>query len=91
MDARRLRRRVIHGARRTVLHVEEYLAATIALSSTLWTVQLVTANFSGLARIRPLPPEVSEFCALASLIWLHARWRRVVTAAKTTVGNLMLT
>jgi hypothetical protein len=60
------------------IHTEERIASLVAAASMVWTVQLVTQNFSGLANIPPLPQEPIGTCAIATLIWIHAKWRWAV-------------
>jgi hypothetical protein len=61
-----------------LLKVEEAVAAMIAVASMLWTVQLVTVHFASIARVAPLPPEPVGICAIAVLVWLHAKWRAIM-------------
>ena len=61
-----------------VIGTEEYIAVLIAVASMIWTVELVTNNFAGIARIGLLPPGPAEICAIAMLVWIHAKWRLVM-------------
>jgi len=60
------------------VQTEERIASLIAAASMVWTINLVTDNFAGLASIPALPQELTGTCAIATLIWIHAKWRRAV-------------
>jgi hypothetical protein len=60
------------------IRTEERLASLTAAACMLWTVNLVTDHFAGVASIPALPQELTGTCAIATLIWIHAKWRRAV-------------
>jgi hypothetical protein len=60
------------------IRTEERIASLIAAASMVWAVNLVTNNFAGVANIPALPQELTGTCAIATLIWIHAKWRRAV-------------
>ena len=60
------------------IQTEERIASLIAAASLVWAVDLVTSNFAGLASVPVLPQELTGTCAIATLIWIHAKWRRAV-------------
>jgi hypothetical protein len=60
------------------IRTEKRIASLIAAASMVWAVNLVTDNFAGVANIPALPQELTGTCAIATLIWIHAKWRRAV-------------
>jgi len=60
------------------IRTEERIASLIAAASMVWTVDLVTDKFAGLAGMPAIPQELTGTCAIATLIWIHAKWRRAV-------------
>jgi len=63
----------------TAIGTEVWVAALIAAASMIWTAQAVTDNFAGLARIGLLPTGPAEICAIGTLVWIHAKWRRLMS------------
>jgi hypothetical protein len=60
------------------IQTEERIASLVAAASMVWTVSLVTDRFASVASIPVLPEGLTGTCAIATLIWIHAKWRRAV-------------
>ena len=59
--------------------IEERLGSWVVIASALWALHLVLSSFSkgnGLF----LPETQAKIAAIGILLWLHAKWRRSVTA-----------
>ncbi len=64
---------------------EERFAVLLTTLSMIWTVEVVTAHFVGIAQISLLPPGPAEVCAIGALVWLHAKWRQAMDKRLATV------
>ncbi len=56
---------------------EENLGSLGASAGVVWGVQVATSHLSNLEALLETPGPL-EACAVAALIWLHAKWRRSV-------------
>ncbi len=59
---------------------EEFFGSLIAAAGTVWAVYVATTDYAGLWRLQIMPPGPIEVCVLGVLAWLHAKWRRSVSA-----------
>ena len=54
---------------------EEAIAGLIGIAGGVWAVYVVIVEQASPWHFHINPPGPAEFCALAVLIWLHAKWR----------------
>jgi len=59
------------------LRIEEWIALLGFVSAVAWSVFIVSGSYPNLDRLWQTPGPI-EACAVAALIWLHAKWRRSV-------------
>ena len=58
---------------------EECIASLIAGAGVIWTVDVASSTMAPPAAM-VFPAGPLETCAIAFLIWLHAKWRRSLKA-----------
>ena len=59
---------------------EELFGSLVAAAGTVWAVYVATVDYACLWRLQIMPPGPAEVCVLGVLAWLHAKWRRSVSA-----------
>jgi hypothetical protein len=60
------------------IETEERVSTLIVVAGMIAAAHAVFSNLSGLLRFHLFPPGPLEICALGVLVWLHAKWRRLV-------------
>jgi len=61
----------------TWLRIEQNLGSLGASAGVVWGVQVATSHLPDIGAIMQSPGPL-EVCAVSTLIWLHAKWRRSV-------------
>jgi len=60
------------------IETQERMSTLIVVAGMIAAAHAASGNFSGVLRLDLLPPGPLEICALGVLLWLHAKWRRLV-------------
>ena len=64
--------------RRLPIEIQERMSTLIVVAGMIAAAHAAISDFSGVLRLHLFPPGPLEICALGVLIWLHAKWRRLV-------------
>ena len=64
--------------RRLPIEIQERMSTLIVVAGMIAAAHAAIGDFSGVLRLHLLPPGPMEICAIGVLIWLHAKWRRLV-------------
>ncbi|MFB3813398.1 MAG: hypothetical protein ACE14L_04740 [Terriglobales bacterium] len=60
------------------IRLQEQIGCIVAAAGVVWTVWVMTTNFSS-TRLLSFPPlGPLELCGVGVIIWLTAKWRRSV-------------
>jgi hypothetical protein len=60
------------------IRAQERIASLVAAGGVLWTVSVVTKDFTVTKLMQPLSFGPLEMCAAGIILWLIAKWRRAV-------------
>ncbi len=60
------------------IEIQERMSTLIVLAGMIAAAHAAIGNFSGVLRLDLLPTGPLEVCALGVLLWLQAKWRRLV-------------
>lgn len=60
------------------IEIQERMSTLIVVAGIIAAAHAAISDFSGVLRLDLFPPGPLEICALGALIWLHAKWRRLV-------------
>jgi len=63
---------------RLAIETEERISTLIVVAGMIAAAHAAIAGFSGVWHWRLFPPGPLQICAIGVLIWLHAKWRRLV-------------
>jgi hypothetical protein len=64
--------------RRLAIDTQERLSMLIVVAGMIAAAHAAISNFSGNWDWHLFPPGALGICAIGALIWLHAKWRRLV-------------
>jgi hypothetical protein len=64
--------------RRLPIETQERMSTLIVVAGMIAAAHAAISDFSGIWQWHLFPPGPLEICALGVLIWLHAKWRRLV-------------
>ena len=68
---------VVHEQGTDWARVEEWIACMGAFGALAWSARIVSRTYPLLDALWETPGPL-EACAIAALVWLHAKWRRSV-------------
>ena len=60
------------------IETQERMSTLIVVAGMIAAAHAAISDSSGVLRLRLFPPGPMEICAIGVLIWLHAKWRRLV-------------
>lgn len=60
------------------IETQERVSTLIVVAGMIAAAHAIVSGLSGLLRFHLFPPGPLEICALGVLVWLHAKWRRMV-------------
>jgi hypothetical protein len=60
------------------IEIQERMSTLIVVAGIIAAAHAAISDSSGVLRLDLFPPGPLEICALGVLIWLHAKWRRLV-------------
>jgi hypothetical protein len=64
--------------RRLPIEIQERMSTLIVVAGMIAAAHAAIGGFADVLRLHLFPPGPLEICALGALIWLHAKWRRLV-------------
>jgi hypothetical protein len=64
--------------RRLPIEIQERISTLIVVAGIIAAAHAKMNDFSGVLQFHLFPPGPLELCALGVLMWLHAKWRRLV-------------
>ena len=64
--------------RRLPIEIQERMSTLIVVAGMIAAAHAAIGGFSDALQLHLFPPGPLEICALGVLIWLHAKWRRLV-------------
>ncbi len=60
------------------IETQERVSTLIVVAGMIAAAHAMISGLSGLLRFHLFPPGPLEICALGVIVWLHAKWRRMV-------------
>lgn len=64
--------------RQLPIEIQERISTLIVVAGMIAAAHAVMSGLPGVLRLHLFPPGPLEICCLGVLIWLHAKWRRLV-------------
>jgi hypothetical protein len=64
--------------RRLPIEIQERMSTLLVVAGMIAAAHAAIGGFSDALQLHLFPPGPLEICAIGVLIWLHAKWRRLV-------------
>jgi hypothetical protein len=64
--------------RQLPIETQEHMSTLIVMAGIIAAAHAAISGYPGALRLHLFPPGPLQICALGVLIWLHAKWRRLV-------------